>query len=148
MAAVSSKETGINWQSDGSFLVGGFGSWEIQLCRWPGSWEPGIRVNTPLYDIAYGADTFVAVGSGCVLQSDRLSATTPIRLTTAREPSTSVRLTVESVPGTQVSVDHASTLGNWTPGRSFLNSSGLESWLEPADGPESRQFFRATGTAP
>jgi hypothetical protein len=146
--ALDSRRLGKPFGGQGSIEARNYGRGRIFTSLGPPDWRLSAVVNPVLYGMAYGKDTFVAVGPGTILQSDPLSTTPVLHLGITLRDQETLQLTVESVPGAHIQVERSRNLNGWEPFRSLATSPGYTTWEEPVEPGEPQRSFRAVPLAP
>jgi hypothetical protein len=103
----------------------------------------------PLYAVAFGQNTFVAVGGGIILQSDYLMAM-PTILTreTQRLPDGSITVAVQSSVGDKIAVESSEDLTHWSLVTTVTNSAGVATVTDWAVQNQPQRFYRAEVVSP
>ena len=103
----------------------------------------------PLYGVAYGQNTFVAVGAGIILQSDYL-VTEPTFLAgqTARSVDGSITLAIQSPAGKTINVESSDDLARWRSLVTVTNLEGVITVIDTNVQSQPQRFYRAKLAAP
>ena len=110
--------------------------------------EGTVGVNGSLYGVAFGKNTFVAVGQSTIYQSDDVAQPAFLTQEMGQAPDGHMRLVIQSSPGDRIAVESSGDLADWRPLATVTNLTGVARLTDSGGQNLSQRFYRVRLAAP